>query len=403
MRYAIATAFLITAAPASGVAQSARTAPLRPPPPAAAVGVRLGPDGAEGLRLGIAVSAGSAGDTLGLLVTFVEANGPAAKAGVENGARLLAINGVNLRLSQEDALDVYSRQLGANRLRRELSKVKAGDIVTLDVAVGGRTRPVKVTTPAPGELAERRAVRVRVGTAAARGHAALGLVLAATGTARDTIGIFVQEVVAGGPAEKAGVIEGDRIAGINGVNVRVAREDAGDPVAASARVDRMQRELAKVEAGGAVDIAVVSGGRARNVKVTTVAARDLPGYGVGDTFAWGFAAPSAATMAFDSAFAVRVRPQLEEMRSALRRDLQPSLDNIRMRAMEVQRSIQPSLDSIRMRAMELQRSLAPSLDSARARAEQARRSIEPSLDSMRAQMRALQTQMRPRLRRIVRF
>ncbi|MCC7195779.1 MAG: PDZ domain-containing protein [Gemmatimonadaceae bacterium] len=385
MRHTIATAFFIVAAPASVVAQGARTAPPRPPLPAAAAGVRLGPDGAEGVRLGIAVSAGSAGDTLGLLVTSVEANGPAAKAGIENGARLQAINGVNLRLSQEDASDVSSRWLGANRLRRELTKVKAGDVVTLDVVVGGRARTVKVTTPAPGEMVERRAVRVRAGTAAARSPAALGLVLAATGTSRDTIGIFVQEVVAGGPAEKAGIIEGDRIAGINGVNVRVAREDAGDPVAASARVDRMQRELAKVEAGGAVDLAVVSGGRTRNVKVTTVAARDLPGYGVGDPFAWGFAAPSAATMAFDSAFAVHVRPELEELRGALRRDLQPSLD------------------SIRMRAMELQRSLAPSLDSARTRAEQARRAIEPYLDSMRAQMRALQPQMPPRLRRIVRF
>jgi C-terminal processing protease CtpA/Prc len=85
--------------------------------------------------------------------------------------------------------------------------------------------------------------------------------------------------VAGGPAEKAGIVEGDRIASINGMDVRVAREDAGDPEAAAGRVNRLERELARLKAGDTVDLMVVTGGHARAVKVTTVRIADLPAAG----------------------------------------------------------------------------------------------------------------------------
>ncbi|HPV77162.1 MAG TPA: PDZ domain-containing protein, partial [Gemmatimonadaceae bacterium] len=44
----------------------------------------------------------------------------------------------------------------------------------------------------------------------------LGLTLAAGG-AIDTLGILVDEITAGGPADKAGIKAGDRIVSINGV------------------------------------------------------------------------------------------------------------------------------------------------------------------------------------------
>ena len=45
-------------------------------------------------------------------------------------------------------------------------------------------------------------------------RAAIGLQLRATGTRRDTLGVFVDAVTPKGPAEAAGIIEGDRIAAI---------------------------------------------------------------------------------------------------------------------------------------------------------------------------------------------
>ena len=73
------------------------------------------------------------------------------------------------------------------------------------------------------------------------------MTVASTGSARDTLGVFVQSVVHDGPAEKAGIVEGDRIAAINGVSLRVARE------------------VAKLKAGEAAELTVVTVGRSRAV------------------------------------------------------------------------------------------------------------------------------------------
>ena len=51
-------------------------------------------------------------------------------------------------------------------------------------------------------------------------RAALGINTSSTGTLRDTLGLLVSSVMRGGPAEKAGLEEGNRIASINGVNLR---------------------------------------------------------------------------------------------------------------------------------------------------------------------------------------
>ena len=48
---------------------------------------------------------------------------------------------------------------------------------------------------------------------------AIGVQLGATGSVRDSIGVFVSRVTPNGPAEKAGIVEGDRIVSINGVDL----------------------------------------------------------------------------------------------------------------------------------------------------------------------------------------
>jgi serine protease Do len=222
--------------------------------------------------LGITTST-SAGrrDTLGLLVSAVTPGSPAEKAGIEEGSRLVAINGVALKLSREDADDEQMAGVPQNRLVREMRKVKPGDEVTLEVWGGGRVRTAKVKTVAADELSG-----TRRAAANEDDHAAIGVFLSSTGNARDTVGVFVQSVVAGGPAEKAGIVEGERIASINGVDVRVPRDDAGDWSVASSRIDRLEREVRKLKPGQPVDLVVVSGGRSRTVKVTPARASDLP-------------------------------------------------------------------------------------------------------------------------------
>src|SRR5687768_18296866 len=88
-----------------------------------------------------------------------------------------------------------------------------------------------------GELGGRLGyLRGRVDSALMK-RAALGLQISSTGTRRDTIGVFVSSVTPKGPAENAGIIEGDRIVSINGVDLRVASADAEDSYASGLATD----------------------------------------------------------------------------------------------------------------------------------------------------------------------
>ena len=242
-------------------------------------------DDKDRAMLGISTSTGGRRDTLGLLISSVTAGSPAEKAGLEEGNRLLSINGVNLKLSRDDAADEDMQGVNQNRLVREMRKVKPGDDVTLEVWAGGRSRSVKAKTVSAAELNPARTLP----TGRDEDRAALGVFLSSSGNKRDTIGVFVRRIVDGGPADKAGIIEGDRIANINGVDTRVAREDAGDWSIGSSRIDRLEREVRKLKPGQSADLVIVSGGSSRSVKVTVVKATELPGgemsgfsYGTGE-------------------------------------------------------------------------------------------------------------------------
>jgi hypothetical protein len=106
-------------------------------------------------------------------------------------------------------------------------------------------------------------------------RAVLGLELSATGTRRDTLGVFVARVTPKGPAENAGIFEGDRIVSINGVDLRVSGADAGDEYASGLPSRRLVREVEKLSPGNVVNLRVWSGGRVRDVQVTAGKASDF--------------------------------------------------------------------------------------------------------------------------------
>lgn len=106
-------------------------------------------------------------------------------------------------------------------------------------------------------------------------RAALGLELRTTGTRRDTLGVFVEAVTPKGPAETAGIIEGDRIASINGVDLRTSAADTEDSYANGLAAHRLSREVQKLSPGSRVNLRVYSGGRLRDVQVTAGKASDV--------------------------------------------------------------------------------------------------------------------------------
>ena len=229
--------------------------------------------------LGLTLAADSQSDTGGVKITDVRSEGPAAKAGLKAGDIITEVNGISLRIRAADAEDPELAGIGQRRLQRTLAKAKAGDEVDLRVQSGGSTRAVKVKTVSPSELdGDRERVRVvgQTGMSSDRDRPAIGISVGTSNNVRDTLGLFVSSVVGKGPAESAGVVEGQRIAAVNGVDVRVPKEDIEDAGAASARVNRFVREVQKGEAGAALTLRVYDGGRYREVSVKTVRASALP-------------------------------------------------------------------------------------------------------------------------------
>jgi hypothetical protein len=125
-----------------------------------------------------------------------------------------------------------------------------------------------------GDSALRNRIFYRMDSAMAK-RAALGLELRTTGTRRDTLGVFVEAVTPKGPAENAGIIEGDRIASINGVDLRTSAGDTEDSYTNGLAAHRLSREVQKLAPGSRVNLRVYSGGRFRDVQVTAGKASDV--------------------------------------------------------------------------------------------------------------------------------
>lgn len=244
--------------------------------------VRVGPGlGGRGIminggsRAAIGLSTSSAAtsrDTLGVLVSSVRSDSPAEKAGITEGNRIASINGVSLKLSASDVGDEEMADVMTRRLSRELDRMKPGDDVDLRVVADGQTKSVKVKTVSTDDLYQSPARR------AALERPTLGLRLAVTGNARDTIGVFVLSVDDAGPAAKAGIIEGSRIASINGIDVRGHAPDPDDDfyVTRAGGSNRLEREISRLKAGDDVDLRVYYNGQYRSVKTKLVRAGDLP-------------------------------------------------------------------------------------------------------------------------------
>jgi hypothetical protein len=132
----------------------------------------------------------------------------------------------------------------------------------------------RVFRSSKGDSAFRSKIFYRMDSAMAK-RAALGLSLRTTGTRRDTLGVFVDAVTPKGPAETAGIIEGDRISAINGVDLRTASGDVDDSYTNGLAAHRLSREVQKLTPGTRVTLRVYSGGRFRDVQVTAGKASDV--------------------------------------------------------------------------------------------------------------------------------
>ena len=204
----------------------------------------------------------------------------------------------------------------------------------------GRVECRVIRRGVPGDSAFRNRIFYRMDSAMAK-RAALGLELRTTGTKRDTLGVFVEAVTPTGPAETAGIVEGDRIAAINGVDLRSSAADTEDNYTNGLASHRLTREVQKLTPGTRVTLRVYSAGRFRDVQVTTGKASDV--MRLGNRF--NFRMPGGdGMMEFDGPGMMMLGPDMQMLRDRMpmiRQQLEPLLrerlrdlpDRIQLRTM----------------------------------------------------------------------
>ena len=291
-------------------------------------------------------STGTRRDTLGLLITSIVRGGPAEKAGLEEGNRIAAINNVSLRANAADIDDYESAGTLSRRLVRELEKAKPGDEVELRVYREGRTQAMRVRTVSSDSLFKRSTTYRRVSREEMDERPALGIGLGSSGSRRDTLGVLVMSVQDSSPAAVAGLEEGNRIAAINGVNLRVAREDAEDAVLGRTRAQRLMREVSQLKPGDNVTLRVYANGQYRDVTMKVARAGDLP-RSRGMTYFGGWEGPPmppiAPMPAFPRGGVMRTMDHIGPIRLEVGPELDHSLDEVRMHLDK----LRPELERIR--------------------------------------------------------
>ena len=162
-------------------------------------------------------------------------------------------------------------------------------------------------------------------------------------------------VASEGPAAKAGIDEGDRVVAINGVDLRVAAEDAGDGQASSARINRLNREMEKVKAGDGVELRVYSAGQVKTVRVEAAKASDVGG----ESFFFsgnGFGGVRAFTMPR----AIKARPPIDEFepaKAAIERSMQSAREAVK-RSADVQMKLRSQMNGEVLRKLSTARKLS---------------------------------------------
>lgn len=95
----------------------------------------------------------------------------------------------------------------------------------------------------------------------------LGMSLGTSGTDRDTLGLLVTQVFRDGPADRAGIDEGNRVAEIDGVSLRLDAVDIGRQGAIDAVMRRLSRTLRGLQGGEQAALRVFAAGRFKNANV----------------------------------------------------------------------------------------------------------------------------------------
>ncbi|NXM77346.1 SCRIB protein, partial [Serilophus lunatus] len=187
-----------------------------------------------GLGISIAGGKGSTpykGDDEGIFISRVSEEGPAARAGVRVGDKLLEVNGVSLHCAEHhvavEALRGSGSSVSMTVLRERMVEPENAITVTPlrpEDDYSPRERRGGLRCPEGGPATE------RCSTCLVRNEKGLGFSIAggkgSTPYRAGDTGIFISRIAEGGAAHRDGILHvGDRVISINGVDMTEARHD----------------------------------------------------------------------------------------------------------------------------------------------------------------------------------
>jgi serine protease Do len=218
-------------------------------------------------------------DTKGILVVDITADSPADKAGIRGGDVLTAVDGQDIRLGGDVIVAVDNQSVRAMEdLLSYLEEQKAvGDNIELSVIRDGKTQHIDMILAArPNQEAENM-FQPNMESKQQQHRPALGInginmtpeLAELMNLTQSQKGFLIEDIISGGPADKAGIRGGYKIANINGSEFKLG----GDIVVGIDEVDvstiqDVQSYLDTKEVGDSVQIRVLRDGQEITVPLT---------------------------------------------------------------------------------------------------------------------------------------
>jgi serine protease Do len=219
-------------------------------------------------------------DTKGILVVDITADSPADKAGIRGGDVLTAVDGQDIRLGGDVIVAVDNQSVRAMEdLLSYLEEQKAvGDNIELSVIRDGKTQHIDMILAArPNQEAENMFQPNMESKQQQQHRPALGInginmtpeLAELMNLTQPQRGFLIEDIISGGPADKAGIRGGYKIANVNGSEFKLG----GDIVVGIDEVDvstiqDIQLYLDTKEVGDVVQIQVVRDSQEITVPLT---------------------------------------------------------------------------------------------------------------------------------------
>jgi len=188
--------------------------------------------GISGITLSPEISnASNLNDTKGILVVDITADSPADKAGIRGGDVLTSVDGHDIRLGGDVIVAVDNQSVRAMEdFLTYLEEQKAvGDNIELSVIRDGKTEQIDLTLAArPSQRAEDKS-QLNQGPEQQQRRPALGInginmtpeLAERMNQTQSQKGFLIEDIIAGGPADLAGIRGGYKVANVNGSDINL--------------------------------------------------------------------------------------------------------------------------------------------------------------------------------------